>query len=608
MVFLQKNCADTRLTVLNVKMKTRRNRYERLCGRIDEHGGLLAEAEENLAAQIARIAKLGDKPAPGNHGTRAVCPGDIAVLCRSNGDCVGVANALEALGIPAAADRKGLLEQDDVRLCLNAFRLVLDPNDRLAAVELHLALNGGRGWLEAARQQDSAQSLRLGIPFFEMLESLHRRQGVLTPSELLDEVLSAADGFRLAASRPRPKEGFACLEALRTLVREYERAMHSRRSSATAQGWLDWLEEKDPALSSGGEDAVQVWTYHRSKGLERKVVILYGLSDSIKKADIFKPRAFSKNTGTDVDLDPLDDRSLEWMPNVFGKVAETDVVRPFFEKKKEDAFSQIQEEDLRLLYVGMTRAENILVLCLKQLQNESTSSLWLDTFCSSERLPSVRKRTSSKKKKNEGEAEPPSLDGTLFSFCGSSFLIREHADLEPAPIPSSSRSARFFPVKGTCPAPVDYAGTLPPAVTARWLDFNATPADQSAINSEAPRDQLGNMLHGWFAVWFGMTREQREKERSSGRMQKRLERFCALWNEAFPLWPAAAKHLPTMSDALEKAVLDWFESRTDKRPGDELVIRTEWPLEHRLEEDTNGIAASRLDSMRVDLMAEVRQC
>ena len=43
------------------------------------------------------------------------------------------------------------------------------------------------------------------------------------------------------------------------------------------------------------------------------------------------------------------------------------------------------------------------------------------------------------------------------------------------------------------------------------------------------------------------------------------------------------------------------------RPGDELVIRTEWPLEHRLEENAYGLTASRLDSMRVDLMAEVRR-
>ena len=575
----------------------------KLCGRLDENGGLLVNAEGNRAAKVACIAKLGDSPAPSDFGTRAIRPGDIAVLCRKNDDCVAVADALEALGIPAAAERKGLLEQEDVGLCLNAFRLVLDPNDRLAATEMHLALNGATGWIEAARQENSIEVLRQGIPFLNALDEIRPRLPLLTTSELLDEVLSAADSFRLAAARPRGEEGFACLEALRSLVREYERAMHSRRASATAQGWLDWLEEKEPSLSSGGEDAVQVWTYHKSKGLERKVVILYGLSDSLKQAEIFKPRVFSKGEAlADASRDPLDDRVLEWMPDVFGKAIATDGVRPFFEEKREQASALLQEEDLRLLYVGMTRAENILVLCLNKRKKESESPLWLDTFCSTERLPFLPPKSPAKKGKKEAEEVPASLDGKQYTFCGSSFLLREHMDIEPLAAPSGERSSRFFPVKARNTAQAELETAPLNSVDANWIAFPATPVDASGINPEAPRDQLGNMLHGWFAVWFSMGKTQREEERSSGRLQARLERFCALWNQAFQLWPDAAAHLPVLSDSLEKAVESWFEGREEKRPGDELVIRTEWPLEHRLEEG----AGTRLDSMRVDLMAEVR--
>ena len=575
----------------------------KLCGRLDENGGLLANAEDNRAAKVACIAKLGDSPAPSDFGTRAIRPGDIAVLCRKNDDCVAVADALEALGIPAAAERKGLLEQEDVGLCLNAFRLVLDPNDRLAATEMHLALNGAKGWIDAARQENSIEVLRQGISFLNALDEIRPSLPLLTPSELLDEVLSAADSFRLAAARPRGEEGFACLEALRSLVREYERAMHSRRASATAQGWLDWLEEKEPSLTSGGEDAVQVWTYHKSKGLERKVVILYGLSDSLKQAEIFKPRVFSKGAAlADASRDPLDDRVLEWMPDVFGKAIATDGVRPFFEEKREQASALLQEEDLRLLYVGMTRAENILVLCLNKRKKESESPLWLDTFCSPERLPFLPPKSPAKKGKKEAEEVPASLDGKQYTFCGSSFLLREHMDIEPLAAPSEERSSRFFPVKVQCSVLAEQETDPRNSVEGNWLTFPAMPVDVSGINTDAPRDQLGNMLHGWFAVWFGMGKTQREEERSSGRLQARLERFCALWNEAFQLWPDAAAYLPVLSDSLEKNVERWFEDREEKSLGDELVIRTEWPLEHRLEE---GVG-TRLDSMRVDLMAEVR--
>ena len=580
-----------------------------LCGKVGEDGRILPDMDKGRAARVSKIAKIGNRFSEGDLGTRPVEPGDIAVLCRSNKDCVAIADALEELGIKAAANREGLLEQDDVNLCLNAFRLALDPEDKLAAAELHLALNGGDAWFETARKsRGEVGSLWEGIPFMENIEALHKRLNQLTPAELLDETLSAADCFRLASARSRREERFADLEALRALVREYEQAMHSRRSSATAQGWLDWLKEREPDRASGGQDAVQVWTYHKSKGLERKVVILHSLSDPNAKVDIFQPRAF----GTPCpEKDPLEGRTLEWIPNVFGGAAELLEEKDgdaFFTSRKEAFRKELREESQRLLYVGMTRACDVLILTASLAgKGTKVSSPWLEPFLNGK--TKAGKRDALAELSDIATAE----DGTTAEFRGKTFRVTRMVGIEPAVWASLQKGEELalFPLapekagekqkegaKGT--------GRLSP-VAANWLPFPAPPTDQSAINPDAPRDQLGNMLHGWFAVWFGMNREQREAERASGRMERRLERFCTLWNEAFALWPDAAEHLPAMSDALEQAVQDWFDKRKDKRPGDELILRTEWPLEHRLEESANGVAACRLDSMRVDLMAEVRR-
>lgn len=599
-----------------------------LCGRLDEDGHIMSEKEakrqaeltgRSRAAKVSRIGKLGNIPT--EEGTRPVEPGDIAVLCRSNKDCVAMADALEELGIKAAAEREGLLEQDDVALCLNALRLVLDPKDKLAAAELHLALNGGDAWFEAAAQQKGEPgSLWEGIPFVKSLDALHKRLGQLTPSELLDETLSAADSFRLAAAKPRREERFADLEALRALVREYEQAMHSRRSSATAQGWLDWLKEKEPGRASGGQDAVQVWTYHKSKGLERKVVILHGLSDKTAKVDIFQPRAGGIPSP---DKDPLEGRTLQWMPNVFRGAAKQASLEEFFKKEKKRLKSKQLEESLRLLYVGMTRACDVLILTANMKKNGGISSPWLEPFFSvedndqSSEPASGRSKKSSKNKNSAFDDSFKDIasaeDGTQAIFCGGCFQVTKNRGIKPAEwvSPKENVEAMRFPrapekADGTPREDAKAAGKGS-LVSPKWRDFCGAGADVSSIPSKVERDQLGNMLHGWFAVWFGMTREQREAERASSRMAERIERFCALWNEAFtsPLWPDAGKFLIPLADALEKAVLDWFNNREDKHPGDELVIRTEWPLEHRLEEAANGIVASRLDSMRVDLMAEV---
>ena len=114
-----------------------------LCGLVDKNGRIRDTADARLAAQVSKIAKIGNNFTDDDLGTRPARPGDIAVLCRSNKDCVAVADALEALGIPAAVEREGLLEQEDVAFCLNAFRLVLSSGDKLAAAELYHALHGG---------------------------------------------------------------------------------------------------------------------------------------------------------------------------------------------------------------------------------------------------------------------------------------------------------------------------------------------------------------------------------------------------------------------------------------------------------------------------------
>ena len=331
------------------------------------------------AALVSKIGKLGDTVTDDDCETRPVEYRDIAVLCRTNKECVAVANALEALGIPAAAEREGLLEQDDVAFCLNAYRLALDTGDKLAAAELHLAINGGDTWFEAAsKQKGDAGSLWEGIPFLENIEALHKRLGQLTPSELLDETLSASACFRRASAKERSEEKLAELEALRALVREYEQAMHSRRCSATAQGWLDWLEEREPGRVSGGENAVQVWTYHSSKGLERKVVILHGLSNRRARIDIFQPRVAGGETAS-AEQDPLDGRILTWVPNVFGQAAKLDEVKKIFHEWKEDREKEQVEESQRLLYVGMTRACDMLILTAT-LTKKGVSSPWLAPF------------------------------------------------------------------------------------------------------------------------------------------------------------------------------------------------------------------------------------
>ena len=150
----------------------------------------------------------------------------MAVLCRTGDDCRSVADELEALGLRACVSRKGLLDQEEIRLCLRACRVAADDGAvRLDLAELYHLFHPGGDWFEAA----SARKLEEGISCWQALRALHERAWVLTPSEMLDEVMDVADAFRLVSSWSRGQERRANLEALRVLAKEYESAMHSRR-------------------------------------------------------------------------------------------------------------------------------------------------------------------------------------------------------------------------------------------------------------------------------------------------------------------------------------------------------------------------------------------
>lgn len=538
--------------------------------------------------------------------TRPLREGDIAVLCRTNSQCRAIAEALGRRGVTARLKRGGLLEQDEVRLCLFSCRVAADPGDRFALAALRRLVAGG-DWFAAACEENG-----LFHPSFEALRVLHRDMVRLTPSEVLDRVLSDMDVFRKAAAWGSLQERTANIEILRDSVRNWEQAARAARQPITLQGWLDALEKDAPERASVGENAVKVWTCHESKGLESPMVVLYGLAGKQHEASVWGMHRKCDLSGFSGKEDPLPLCSFVWLPDFLsktflpregsGSTAKTEAPAFFdlahWAEKRAEASREQSGEDLRLLYVAMTRPQSILAIVTESLKDKDDEEpIQAPALC---RFldPAFRKDFDSLLE-SEGEKE----------FLEHPCLVRRMTpdEVKAAEKNSGEGRACLFPAgEAAVPAPAS-EGEKEAPVSPRWQSFTGASVDSGGISPDAPRDQLGNMLHGWFAVCFGMSKEQREAERASGRMQARLERFCALWNEAFtpPLWPDAGKHLIPLSDALEKAVQDWFDAREGKRPGDELVLRTEWPLEHRLEESANG--ASRLDSMRVDLMAEVRR-
>lgn len=309
---------------------------------------------------------------------RSLKAGDMAILCRSNDECVKIATALSKLGISATVGEGGLMATSEVVFAVAAMRYLVDANDTLALAELvHFSSDtwGEGRWLTDWLQTDKGLDTIKTEPLIQGLDQARQKIVQMSPSEVLDLALVTSKADEVALSWGQGDQRLANLDALRKLATKYEDLAGTNGTAATAVGFLLFLNEveRDKELNlvaeSTDEHAVRVLTYHKAKGLEWPFVILNSLEKSSEKngpPPVFdRPMAVS-TTPFNVE-DPLHGRRLYYWPWPYGKtyskvgldahVAEA----PELQQRKQ----QLLDENQRLLYVGMTRARDYLVFAAR---------------------------------------------------------------------------------------------------------------------------------------------------------------------------------------------------------------------------------------------------
>ncbi|BDQ36838.1 DNA helicase [Pseudodesulfovibrio nedwellii] len=313
---------------------------------------------------------------------RTLKAGDIAVLCMTNADCRDVASVLEEHGIRAAIPRIGLMVRPEVVLVMAAYRYLLSAEDTLAVAELAKVFEL-EDWFTVAlgKGMDAVKDLH---PMFERIDDARQGLASLTPSEVLDLAIDLSDASRMALGWGNPALRQANLDALRGHALGYESTCKARRCACTPAGLVHHFHqleknEADDQAVGVGDDAVQVLTYHKSKGLEWPVVILTRL-DSKERKNPFGLSIQSSDAHFDLD-DPLAGRWLRYWPWPFGaqkKIADFSDAVDESDIAKE-AFEQERRERLRLLYVGMTRARDYMILAARE-EGKGSPTAWLDGY------------------------------------------------------------------------------------------------------------------------------------------------------------------------------------------------------------------------------------
>ncbi|MGR3491320.1 MAG: UvrD-helicase domain-containing protein, partial [Shimia sp.] len=300
----------------------------------------------DIADRVERMIAEGRLPT--NDGDRAISPGDILILVQSRGvEFTEVIRALKAKQLPLAGADLLRLHQElgvmDVIALLQALAL---PEDDLAlATALRSPLFG---WSEKdlftlahARPGYLFQALResrdLHPETWAILSDLRRAADFERPFELIERILTRHEGRARLIGRlgPEAEEG---IDALLSIALSYEPL-----GVPSLTGFLTWFEADNPEIkrqAEGKGEVIRIMTVHGAKGLEAPIVFLPQSRDR----QIRETAPLAKVEGM-VHWPP----PSKELPNALAALREA---------TKEER----ENENKRLLYVAMTRAESHLIV------------------------------------------------------------------------------------------------------------------------------------------------------------------------------------------------------------------------------------------------------
>lgn len=310
---------------------------------------------------------------PWKQESRTLEYSDIVVLMRSmtwSGDFV---DEFKAAGIPLYAELTGgYFDALEVMIMLNTLRVIDNPyqdiplasvlrapfiglkeNDlaeiRLAAPNasyyeaLKLFIRNGSGIAPAAAEKLQRFTLQL-----EDWRNLARRGSL---AELIWQVYLDTNYYEMAGAMSNGKQRQANLRALHDRALEYEKT--SFRGLFRFLRFIDRMRERGDDLGtakslSEKENVVRLMTVHKSKGLEFPVVFFAGAGRAFNEMDFRKSYLFDQEYGLAVKAINPDTR-LEYTSLPFLAV-------------KEMKQLQMKAEEMRVLYVAMTRAKERLYM------------------------------------------------------------------------------------------------------------------------------------------------------------------------------------------------------------------------------------------------------
>jgi len=310
----------------------------------------------------ARIRRMLDEKTEVTDGDtlRPVQPGDIAILMRSLSSTAGdYLAALGRYGIPAVCERGGsLLDTSEVQILIAILQVIDNPHQDVPLLTALASPVFGFSSDQLAvprmsnRKDDYYDTICDRSEFRDVIQILHDLQENakwMNLHELIDDVFSRTGMVSVFASMPDGLRRERNLMAFRSFTVSFEAA--GSRSLPQLLWYLKDLQDAGgslPVPKGAVENAVTIMTVHSSKGLEFPVVFLCDLSRTFNLRDM--QDAILVDDDLAVGCNRVDNQRFVR----YTTLAKNAIVH----KQTREAIS----EELRILYVAMTRAQDRLIM------------------------------------------------------------------------------------------------------------------------------------------------------------------------------------------------------------------------------------------------------
>jgi len=318
-----------------------------------------AQEAEFVARRIAQLLD-GTHMIRGKEGLRPIEPQDIVILLRSPGS-VGLdyLQALAARKIRCAfSGGRNLLETGEISLLRSLLQIISNPRQDIPLIcvlaspvfgftaDDLAALRAGKRDLElydAVVQSGNPKAVR----FLDILKHLRSQARLVTLAKLVEEIFLTTRMDSVYAAMEDGVERSANLQAFFKIAVEFESS--SRRDLEQFLEHLDSMEESGlPAPETQAGGCVTIMSIHKSKGLEFPVVFLSGLARSFNRESLRAQVLCHKELGLGMSV--VDSANRVRYPTVAKRALVA------------QATAESLSEELRVLYVAMTRARDRLIM------------------------------------------------------------------------------------------------------------------------------------------------------------------------------------------------------------------------------------------------------